>query len=223
MRKDNVRRASQGPVGSPIVPGLRARAGKTAPAPPIVVRARPGKPTQGLLSVDGRTLPCALGSGGVSALKREGDGATPTGRFWLKAALFRADRIAAPGGDLPVREIRPDDGWSDDPGSALYNLFVRLPQAGSHERLMRRDHLYDVVVIIDHNRRPRIRGYGSAVFLHCSREGLTPTAGCVALPRETWRRLGRHLVRSRPIAIEAVPRPVGRNRRPFFRRTKSAI
>ncbi|MDQ0313591.1 L,D-peptidoglycan transpeptidase YkuD (ErfK/YbiS/YcfS/YnhG family) [Amorphus orientalis] len=188
------------------------------------MRRRPGTTTQGLLSVDGRTLPCALGSGGLAVRKREGDGATPIGRFWLKAALFRADRVAPPAGDLPIRATRADDGWSDDPGSALYNLFVRLPQTLSHERLMRTDHLYDVVVITDHNRTPRVRRHGSAVFLHCSREGLTPTAGCVALPRETWRRLGAHLVRNRPIDIDAVARPVRRRRaRPFFRRTRSAI
>lgn len=209
----------------PPVPGLRSRARLVRPAAPISVRPRPAKPSQGLLAVDGRVMACAVGLGGISALKGEGDGATPIGRFRLLAALYRADRVGPPGGNLPLREIRVDDGWVDDPGSAAYNLFVRLPFSASHERLMRDDQLYDVVVIIDHNRTPRVRGRGSAVFLHCARPGLTPTAGCLALPYDVWRRLGASLVRSRPLLIATSGRPLGSSglRRPFFRRLRSAI
>ena len=51
------------------------------------------------------------------------------------------------------------------------------------------DHLYDLVIEIDHNIRPRIRGRGSAVFIHVARPGLAPTAGCIALPAAALRRL----------------------------------
>lgn len=209
----------------PVAPGLRPRARLRGAAGPMVVRPKPGNPTQGLLSVDGRVIACALGKGGVSALKAEGDGVTPIGRFRPLAVLFRADRVRPPGGDLPVRPIRRDDGWADDPGSARYNRHVRLPFAPSHETLMRDDHLYDVVVITDHNRRPRVRGRGSAVFLHCSRAGLTPTAGCVALPYPVWRRLADALVRDRPLLVGVAGRPVRRGpvTRPFFRGRRSAI
>ena len=209
----------------PVVPGLRRRARLRSAAGPIVVRRRPGRPTQGLLSVDGRVIACALGKGGMSALKAEGDGVTPIGRFRPLAVLFRADRVAVPGGDLAVRAIRHDDGWADDPGSAHYNRHVRLPFAASHETLARDDHLYDVVVITDHNRTPRVRGRGSAVFLHCSRDGLAPTAGCVALPYPVWRRLAAALVRDRPVLVGVAGRPVRRGDagRPFFRGRRSAI
>ncbi len=46
---------------------------------------------------------------------------------------------------------------------------------------MRGDALYDLVIEIDHNTRPRVAGRGSAVFLHVARRGFAPTAGCVAL------------------------------------------
>jgi L,D-peptidoglycan transpeptidase YkuD (ErfK/YbiS/YcfS/YnhG family) len=50
---------------------------------------------------------------------------------------------------------------------------------------MRADGLYDLVIQIDHNTRPRVAGRGSAVFLHVARPGFKPTAGCVALrPRD---------------------------------------
>ena len=47
------------------------------------------------------------------------------------------------------------------------------------------DRLYDIIIEIDHNTRPRIAGLGSAVFIHVARPGFAPTAGCVALrPRD---------------------------------------
>ena len=45
----------------------------------------------------------------------------------------------------------------------------------------RDDHLYDFVIEIDHNTRPRVAGRGSAVFIHVARAGFAPTAGCIAL------------------------------------------
>ena len=38
----------------------------------------------------------------------------------------------------------------------------------------RADHLYDFIVEIDHNTRPRIAGRGSAVFMHVARPGFAP-------------------------------------------------
>jgi L,D-peptidoglycan transpeptidase YkuD (ErfK/YbiS/YcfS/YnhG family) len=54
---------------------------------------------------------------------------------------------------------------------------------------MRDDGLYDLIVEIDHNDRPRIAGRGSAVFIHVARAGFAPTAGCVALRRNDLLRL----------------------------------
>jgi L,D-peptidoglycan transpeptidase YkuD (ErfK/YbiS/YcfS/YnhG family) len=47
--------------------------------------------------------------------------------------------------------------------------------------LKREDRLYDIIVVLNHNQRPRVQGHGSAVFFHLVREGYTPTAGCVAV------------------------------------------
>jgi L,D-peptidoglycan transpeptidase YkuD (ErfK/YbiS/YcfS/YnhG family) len=58
----------------------------------------------------------------------------------------------------------------------------------SAERLWRDDELYDLVVVLSHNTRPRVRGAGSAVFMHVAGAGFRPTEGCIALRRP-------HLVR----------------------------
>jgi L,D-peptidoglycan transpeptidase YkuD (ErfK/YbiS/YcfS/YnhG family) len=132
---------------------------------------------------------CAVGRAGIASHKREGDGATPRGRFRLLAVLYRPDRLPRPKTHLPLTAIRPDSGWCDDPGSPAYNQPVRLPFAANHEELWRSDHLYDVVVVIDYNTRPAIPGAGSAIFLHLATPDYAPTAGCVAVSRETMQRL----------------------------------
>jgi len=88
-----------------------------------------------------------------------------------------------------VRPIAPDDGWCDAPGDRNYNRPVRHPYPASAERLWREDGLYDIVVVLSHNVRPRVRGAGSAVFMHLARPGYRPTEGCIALKREHLLRL----------------------------------
>lgn len=114
--------------------------------------------------------------------KREGDGATPVGRFPLHRLLYRRDRLpAVPATALPASPIARDDGWCDDPGDPAYNRPVRLPFAAGHEKLWREDGLYDLVVVLGHNDDPPVPGLGSAIFLHVARPGYEPTEGCVAL------------------------------------------
>jgi L,D-peptidoglycan transpeptidase YkuD (ErfK/YbiS/YcfS/YnhG family) len=152
----------------------------------IDVRARPGE-TQGTLWFAGRGYFCALGRAGVSAQKREGDGATPQGRFFLRELRYRADRIAAPTTLLPAYPIDAADGWSDDPADSAYNRLVKLPHPASAEALMREDSLYDALVVLGHNDDPVVPGAGSAIFLHVAKGqagAFEPTAGCVALPLE---------------------------------------
>lgn len=155
----------------------------------VAIRPRPGRPGEGLAAYAGTVLPCALGRTGIRALKREGDGATPRATLPLLAALWRSDRLRRPPTALPIRAIRSDDGWCDAAADGRYNRPIRLPCDASHEVLSRDDGLYDVLVVLDFNLSPRRAGGGSAIFLHCAREGLAPTAGCVAFPRAVLVRL----------------------------------
>lgn len=126
-------------------------------------------------------VPCALGRAGLNPDKREGDGATPVGRFPLRRVLYRADRLTLPEIALPVSVIEPSSGWCDDANDKAYNTQVVLPHKGGHEHLWRLDHLYDVIVVIGHNDAPIRRGFGSAVFLHVAAPDYAPTEGCVAV------------------------------------------
>lgn len=155
----------------------------------IKVRRRAGNPLQGWLIAGPVALPVALGRGGIRANKKEGDGGTPRGRFRPVRIWWRADRHSRPLAALPLRRIGPADGWCEDPGDRHYNQHVVVPKTSKADRLARKDPLYDFIVEIDHNTRPRVAGRGSAVFLHIARDGFAPTAGCVALKVADLRRL----------------------------------
>jgi L,D-peptidoglycan transpeptidase YkuD (ErfK/YbiS/YcfS/YnhG family) len=127
----------------------------------------------------GRRLPCSIGKGGLSARKREGDGATPRGTHRITGMLYRPDRMARPT-DWAV-PIRPGDLWSDDPTHEDYNLMVRVPYPHSHEALRRSDPLYDLVILTDWNWPYPVKGRGSAIFIHRWRRPGYPTEGCIAL------------------------------------------
>lgn len=147
----------------------------------LIVRGLSRAARQGKLCLGRLEMPCALGIGGRAPKRREGDGITPMGSWAIRGVLYRADRMRRPRTKLPVRAIRPHDGWCDDPGDRNYNRPVRLPYARSHERLWRGDHLYDVVVLLGYNDGPRSLGRGSAIFMHLARRGYKPTVGCIAL------------------------------------------
>jgi len=168
----------------------------------ITVRRKPGDSTRGWLTAGQFSLPVALGRGGIKANKREGDGGTPRGSFRLKRLWWRADRHPRPATLLPVRRITPDDGWCEDPVDRHYNRPVKLPAGSTADRLARKDDLYDFVVEIDHNTRPRIAGRGSAVFVHVARPQFKPTAGCVALDIGSLRRLLARLGPRTRIVVE---------------------
>lgn len=166
----------------------------------------PLQPTRGLMVAGAMRFPCALGRSGVTtaAAKREGDGATPAGHYHPLRVFYRADRGRRPRTALPIRPLAPDDAWCDDMAHRSYNRPVKRPFAGGHEHMWRDDGLYDIVIEIDHNTRPRVRGRGSAIFLHMAKinadmtdmnrtrahgRGLSPTEGCVALPPGRMRAL----------------------------------
>lgn len=136
----------------------------------------------GTLRFGGKEYRCALGKGGVHSDKKEGDGATPIGCFPVRQVFYRPDKFeVAPQTDFPIQPLSEDDGWSDDVNLPEYNTKIKLPYNGSHEKLWRDDHLYDVIVVLGYNDAPPIPGKGSAIFMHIAREGYTPTAGCIAL------------------------------------------
>jgi L,D-peptidoglycan transpeptidase YkuD (ErfK/YbiS/YcfS/YnhG family) len=139
----------------------------------------------------GRRFACTLGRAGVTAAKREGDGATPAGTHRIIGMLYRPDRLPRPA--AWARPVLRGELWSDDPGDPYYNSLVRAPHPHRHEALRRADPLYDLVLLTDWNLAPAIPGLGSAIFVHQWRRPGYPTAGCVALARPDLHWIARRI------------------------------
>jgi L,D-peptidoglycan transpeptidase YkuD (ErfK/YbiS/YcfS/YnhG family) len=172
----------------------------------IAVRSLSRPSVRGRLTLGPLQFPCALGRTGRVHRKAEGDGGSPVGTWRLQAVYYRADRIRRPRVGLSgirCRAIRPDDGWCDARGDRNYNRAVKRPYPASSETLWRDDRLYDLVVALDHNQRPRRQGGGSAIFLHVARAGWTPTEGCIALKLDHLRRLLAALCQGSRLRITA--------------------
>jgi L,D-peptidoglycan transpeptidase YkuD (ErfK/YbiS/YcfS/YnhG family) len=167
----------------------------------VRVAARAGDRSRGWLTAGAVRVPVALGRSGIRADKREGDGATPRGRFRPLRVWWRADHGVRPRTLLPVRRIGRADAWCEDPADPHYNRPIRLADGHSGDRLWRADHLYDLIVELDHNARPRVARRGSAIFVHIARPGFRYTAGCIALSAPSLRRLLARIGRKTRITI----------------------
>jgi L,D-peptidoglycan transpeptidase YkuD (ErfK/YbiS/YcfS/YnhG family) len=121
-----------------------------------------------------------LGRSGLSAHKREGDGATPTGTYPLGATVYGL--AVNPGVHLPYHRLRCGDWWDSSPASATYNRFRHLAcgrRLPASEALWTISPQYRYFAVIDYNADPVVPGRGSAIFLHVA---VAATAGCVSLP-----------------------------------------
>jgi L,D-peptidoglycan transpeptidase YkuD (ErfK/YbiS/YcfS/YnhG family) len=101
--------------------------------------------------------------------------------------LYRPDRARRPRTLLPLRALRPEDGWCDAPGDRNYNRPVRLPYEAGGEKLWRDDGAYDLLLALDYNFSRRSMGLGSAIFLHLEHDDKRPSAGCVTMAQRDMR------------------------------------
>jgi L,D-peptidoglycan transpeptidase YkuD (ErfK/YbiS/YcfS/YnhG family) len=126
---------------------------------------------------------CALGKGGIKQKKREGDFITPRGKFKLIKIYYRSDRVKKINSTLKKIKIKKNIGWCDDVSSKYYNEQIKINKKISHEKLYRKDSLYDILVVLNYNLNPVIRGKGSAIFLHVAKKNYRKTQGCIALKK----------------------------------------
>ena len=127
----------------------------------------------------GRFFPASIGKTGITANKREGDNATPSGNHKIISVLYRPDRVTKP--CYWAKTIKPYDIWSDDVKDPNYNKIGKHPYGYNHEVLSRPDPLYDVILLTDWNWPLTTKGKGSAIFVHSWRKPRHPTEGCIAL------------------------------------------
>jgi len=127
---------------------------------------------------------CALGKAGIKKKKKEGDNITPEGTFKIIKVYYRPDKIKNFVTSIKKKKIKKNIGWCDDPVSNSYNKEIKLPSRFGHEKLYRKDNLYDLILVLNYNTNPIIKNKGSAIFIHIAKKNYELTAGCVALKKK---------------------------------------
>jgi L,D-peptidoglycan transpeptidase YkuD (ErfK/YbiS/YcfS/YnhG family) len=127
---------------------------------------------------------CALGKAGVKRKKIEGDNITPIGTFRINNIYYRRDHIKKIFSKFKLIEIKKNMGWCNDPKSKQYNQLIRLPNKYKHEKLYRKDNIYDLILVLNYNTRPILKNKGSAIFIHVATKNYKKTAGCIALKKK---------------------------------------
>ena len=125
---------------------------------------------------------CAIGKKGISYKKKEGDLITPKGQFKIKYILYRKDRVKI-STKLKKKVIKKNMGWCDDPKSKHYNKLVKLPFAYKHEKLYKKENIYDIILVLNYNMNPIKKNKGSAIFIHVAKNNFKKTEGCVAIKK----------------------------------------
>jgi L,D-peptidoglycan transpeptidase YkuD (ErfK/YbiS/YcfS/YnhG family) len=138
------------------------------------------------LQIEEFTFKCCIGRKGSTKNKREGDKKTPKGTFKIENLYFRKDRIKKPLTSLKCIEIKNNMGWCDDIRyPKKYNKLIKVEKKIRHEKLLRKDNKYDLLIPIKYNFKKPTTGLGSCIFIHLTRD-FRPTAGCVGLKKKDF-------------------------------------
>ena len=134
------------------------------------------------LTYNNYKVKCAIGKRGIGDKKKEGDLITPRGQFKVKYILYRKDRVKF-STKLKKKIIKKNMGWCNDPESKEYNKSVKLPSSFNHEKLYKKENIYDIILVINYNMNPIKRNKGSAIFIHIAKKNYKKTEGCVAVKK----------------------------------------
>ena len=143
--------------------------------------------------------------------EKEGDLKTPIGLFDLGIAFGLHKNIKT---ELDYYFLNKNMYWICDSNSKYYNQFVDLSKKENDiekrailkdwkdseiEHLIDENVAYEYAIEIKYNKKCE-QGKGSAIFLHCIKNG--PTAGCVSIPAEKMKYILEHIEKDTKIYID---------------------
>lgn len=144
-----------------------------------------------------------IGKNGLGKTK-EGDGKTPVGVFRFTDAFGILEN---PGTKMEYVQVSERHYWVDDSGSKYYNQFISIDEVEndweSAEHICEYGESYHYVLATSYN-SDCIPGAGSAVFLHCTSDGATTTAGCIAIPESYMKEIIRNVEPECVLIIDTV-------------------
>ena len=115
--------------------------------------------------------------------------------------FLRKDRIKTIVTKIKTIAIVKNMAWEDNPRKKNYNKLITLQKNSHRERLYRKDHLYDLVLVVEYNTKRIIRGIGSAIFIHIAKPKYKPTEGCIALAKKDFLHLLKKIRNKEKIKI----------------------
>lgn len=145
-------------------------------------------------------IKCAVGKKGIGYKRKEGDLITPNGQFKIKYILYRKDRVKI-FTKLKKKVIKKNMGWCDDPESGHYNKLIKLPFAYKHEKLFKKENIYDIILVLNFNMNPIKKNKGSAIFIHVAKDNFKKTEGCVAIKKKNLIKIIREINQNTRVKI----------------------
>ena len=146
-------------------------------------------------------IKCSIGKRGIKVKKSEGDQITPKGKFKITFILYRKDRTANFKSRITKKSIKKNMGWCDDPNSKYYNKLIRFPFKHSAEKLYRKDATYDLILVLNYNLNPIVKGKGSAIFIHIAKKNYKKTLGCIAVKKNDLKKIVKEIKKSTIVNI----------------------
>ena len=104
---------------------------------------------------------------------------------------------------MSVIKIEKNMGWCDDPRSRNYNKLIKLPSNYKHEKLFKKENIYDIILVLNYNMRPIKKNKGSAIFIHVSKKNFKKTEGCVAIQKRDLLKIVKEIKKNTKVMIES--------------------
>ena len=144
---------------------------------------------------------CSVGKRGIGLKRKEGDLITPKGKYKIKYIMYRKDRVRI---QSKIRKIiiKKEMGWCDDPNSRHYNKIIKLPSSYKHEKLYKKENIYDIIIVLNYNMDPIVKNKGSAIFIHVAKKNYKKTEGCIAVKKAHLLKISKDLKKKTMVLIE---------------------
>lgn len=130
--------------------------------------------SNGTYKRDGGAYAGLVGKTGTATKKREGDGKTPRGVYWMRGGFGTSKNPGLK--HQRYTKVTKKTVWVDSSASKYYNT---MRPSGKSEKLYQRGP-YRHAQVIGYNEK-RAKGKGSAIFLHRRTSASNYTMGCVAV------------------------------------------
>ena len=144
---------------------------------------------------------CSIGKRGIGLKRKEGDLITPKGKYKIKYIMYRKDRVKIQS-KIKKIIIKKEMGWCDDPNSRHYNKIIKLPSSYKHEKLYKKENIYDIIIVLNYNMDPIVKNKGSAIFIHVAKKNYKKTEGCIAVKKTHLLKIAKDLEKKTMVLIE---------------------